>query len=163
MFNDALGREIQIPTVQIDFATPARFGLSYIDELGEKKVPVMVHRAVLGSYERFIMLILEQFKGVLPIWLSPVQVNIIPINVKYHDEYCKKIFVAGTRAEDMQLRLKYADVPESKISLEPDDRSLIEAFTESNLPVFILPNYTSMLSLRRVLSELSGKSEFWKG
>ncbi len=80
-----------------------------------------------------------------------------------HDEYCKKIFVAGTRAEDMQLRLKYADVPESKISLEPDDRSLIEAFTESNLPVFILPNYTSMLSLRRVLSELSGKSEFWKG
>ena len=52
----------------------------------------MVHRAVLGSYERFIVLLLEQFKGVLPIWLSPVQVNIIPINVKYHDEYCKKIY-----------------------------------------------------------------------
>ena len=52
----------------------------------------MVHRAVLGSYERFLALILEQFKGVLPIWLSPVQVNIIPVNVKYHDEYCKKIF-----------------------------------------------------------------------
>ena len=52
----------------------------------------MVHRAVLGSYERFIMLLLEQFKGVLPIWLSPVQVNIIPVNIKYHDEYCKKIY-----------------------------------------------------------------------
>ena len=92
MFKDELGREIQIPTVQLDFAMPKRFGLSYIDENGEKQVPVMVHRAVLGSYERFIMLLLEQFKGVLPIWLSPVQVNIIPVNVKYHDEYCKKIY-----------------------------------------------------------------------
>lgn len=92
MFKDALGREIQIPTVQLDFAMPKRFGLSYIDENGEKQVPVMVHRAVLGSYERFIMLLLEQFKGVLPIWLSPVQVNIIPVNIKYHDEYCKKIY-----------------------------------------------------------------------
>ena len=92
MFKDALGREIQIPTVQLDFATPSRFGLSYIDEHGEKQVPVMVHRAVLGSYERFLVLLLEQFKGVLPIWLSPVQVNIIPVNMKYHDEYCKKIY-----------------------------------------------------------------------
>lgn len=92
MFKDSLGREIQIPTVQVDFATPKRFGLFYIDENGEKQTPVMVHRAVLGSYERFIVLLLEQFKGILPIWLSPVQVNIIPINVKYHDEYCKKIY-----------------------------------------------------------------------
>ena len=92
MFKDALGREVQIPTVQVDFATPKRFGLFYIDEKGEKQTPVMVHRAVLGSYERFIVLLLEQFKGILPIWLSPVQVNIIPINVKYHDEYCKKIY-----------------------------------------------------------------------
>ena len=91
MFKDALGREFQIPTVQVDFATPKRFGLSYIDENGEKQTPVMVHRAVLGSYERFIVLLLEQLKGVLPIWLSPVQVNIVPINVKYQGEYCKKI------------------------------------------------------------------------
>ena len=91
MFKDALGREIQIPTVQLDFASPKRFELFYIDENGEKQVPVMVHRAILGSYERFMVLLLEQFKGVLPIWLSPVQVNIIPVNVKYHDEYCKKI------------------------------------------------------------------------
>lgn len=91
MFKDALGREVQIPTVQVDFSTPKRFNLSYIDENGEKQVPVMVHRAILGSYERFIALILEQFNGVLPVWLSPVQVNIIPVNVKYHDEYCKKV------------------------------------------------------------------------
>ncbi len=91
MFKDALGREFQIPTVQVDFATPKRFGLSYIDENGEKQTPVMVHRAVLGSYERFIVLLLEQLKGVLPIWLSPVQVNIVPLNVKYQGEYCEKI------------------------------------------------------------------------
>lgn len=91
MFKDALGREIQIPTLQLDFAMPKRFDLNYIDENGEKQHPVMVHRAVLGSYERFLVLLLEQFKGVLPIWLSPVQVNIVPVNVKYHDEYCNKI------------------------------------------------------------------------
>ena len=91
MFRDALDREIQIPTVQLDFATPKRFGLFYIDENGEKQTPVMVHRAVLGSYERFLVLLLEQFKGVLPVWLSPVQVNIVPVNMKYHDKYCQKI------------------------------------------------------------------------
>jgi threonyl-tRNA synthetase len=91
MFKDALGREIQIPTVQVDFSTPKRFNLFYIDEFGKKQTPVMVHRAILGSYERFIALLLEQFKGVLPIWLSPVQVNIIPVNIKYHDEYCNKL------------------------------------------------------------------------
>ena len=91
MFKDALGREIQIPTVQIDFATPKRFGLFYIDENGNKETPVMVHRAILGSYERFIVLLLEQFKGVLPVWLSPVQVNIVPIDMKYQGEYSNKI------------------------------------------------------------------------
>ena len=104
MFKDALGREIQIPTVQVDFATPSRFGLYYIDENGEKQTPVMVHRAVLGSYERFIVLLLEQFKGILPIWLSPVQVNIIPVNVKYHDEYCKKLY---NLLSDEDIRVDY--------------------------------------------------------
>ena len=110
MFKDALGREIQIPTVQLDFATPKRFGLFYIDENGEKQVPVMVHRAVLGSYERFLVLLLEQFKGVLPIWLSPVQVNIIPVNVKYHDEYCRKL---KDLLIDEDIRVEYDDSKEN--------------------------------------------------
>ena len=110
MFKDELGREIQIPTVQLDFATPSRFGLSYIDEFGEKKVPVMVHRAVLGSYERFIMLLLEHLKGVLPVWLSPVQVNIIPVNLKYHDDYCKKIY---NMLLDEEIRAEYDNSKES--------------------------------------------------
>lgn len=127
MFKDALGRDIQIPTIQLDFATPSRFGLFYIDENGEKQVPVMVHRAVLGSYERFLVLLLEQFKGVLPIWLSPVQVNIIPINIKYHDEYCKKIFNLllneGIRAEyddskeNMCKKIRQSNIMKNPISV----------------------------------------------
>lgn len=110
MFKDALGRDIQIPTVQLDFAMPKRFGLFYIDENGDKQTPVMVHRAVLGSYERFLVLLLEQFKGVLPIWLSPVQVNIVPVNMKYHDEYCKKI---KELLLEEDIRVEYDDSKES--------------------------------------------------
>lgn len=110
MFKDALGRDIQIPTVQLDFAMPKRFDLNYIDENGMKQHLVMVHRAVLGSYERFMVLLLEQFKGVLPVWLSPVQVNIVPVNIKYHDEYCKKIFDI---LNDEDIRVSYDDSKES--------------------------------------------------
>ena len=110
MFKDALGRDIQIPTVQVDFAMPKRFGLFYIDKNGEKQTPVMVHRAVLGSYERFLVLLLEQFKGVLPIWLSPVQVNIVPVNMKYHDEYCRKL---KDLLIDEDIRVNYDDSDES--------------------------------------------------
>ena len=110
MFEDALGREIQIPTVQLDFSTPKRFNLSYINENGEKVSPVMVHRAVLGSYERFLVLLLEQTKGVLPLWLSPVQVNIIPVNMNYHDKYCKKI---KEKLLEEDIRVEYDNSEES--------------------------------------------------
>ena len=109
MFKDALGRDVQIPTVQLDFAMPKRFGLSYTDENGDKQNPVMVHRAVLGSYERFIVLLLEQFKGVLPVWLSPVQVNIVPVNIKYQGEYCEKL---KQLLIDEDIRVDYDDSEE---------------------------------------------------
>lgn len=104
MFKDVLGREIQIPTIQLDFATPKRFELFYIDEKGEKQVPVMIHRAILGSYERFLVLLLEQFKGILPLWLSPVQVNIVPVNVEAHSEYGKKVMNRLLK-EDIRVEL----------------------------------------------------------
>ncbi len=110
MFEDALGREIQIPTVQLDFSTPKRFNLSYINENGEKVPPVMVHRAVLGSYERFLVLLLEQTKGVLPLWLSPVQVNIISVNMNYHDDYCKKL---KEKLLEEDIRVEYDNSEES--------------------------------------------------
>lgn len=112
MFTDAIGREVQIPTVQVDFSTPKRFGLYYIDKNGEKQTPVMVHRAILGSYERFLALILEQFKGALPIWLSPVQVKILPISdahINYAKEIKKKIEKEEIRVEldDRQEKTGY--------------------------------------------------------
>ena len=112
MFTDAIGREVQIPTVQVDFSTPKRFGLYYIDKNGEKQTPVMVHRAILGSYERFLALILEQFKGALPTWLSPVQVKILPISdahINYAKEIKKKIEKEEIRVEldDRQEKTGY--------------------------------------------------------
>lgn len=101
MFKDAMGKEIQIPTVQIDFAMPKRFNLSYVDEDGKEKPPVMVHRAILGSYERFIALILEHFYGHLPFWLSPVQVTVINIGAdhkKYAEEIYDELKDSGVRA-----------------------------------------------------------------
>lgn len=91
MFTDAMGREIQIPTVQLDFATAKRFDLTYIDSDGSKKTPVMVHRAILGSYERFLVLLIEHFAGAFPTWLAPVQVNIIPISNDHHLAYSEKV------------------------------------------------------------------------
>jgi threonyl-tRNA synthetase len=103
IFKDVAGREIQIPTVQIDFATPKRFGLEYTDENGEKVSPVMVHRAILGSYERFFTLIIEHFAGAFPTWLSPVQVMIIPVSEEKFGAYAQdvknKLLAAGVRAE----------------------------------------------------------------
>ncbi|MEI6228589.1 MAG: threonine--tRNA ligase [Candidatus Saccharibacteria bacterium] len=80
MFKDAMGKEIQIPTVQLDFATPKRFNLTYVDRDGKDINPVMVHRAVLGSYERFLVLLIEHFAGWFPLWLAPEQVRILTIN-----------------------------------------------------------------------------------
>ncbi len=102
MFRDALGKEIQIPTVQLDFATPKRFDLEYTNNEGGKSHPVMVHRAILGSYERFIMLLIEHFAGAFPLWLSPVQVTILPISEKfaeYAQEVKSKLLAADIRVE----------------------------------------------------------------
>ena len=88
----AVGNEITVSTCQIDFCLPAKFDLSYIDKDGTKKTPVVLHRAVFGSIDRFIAFYLEQTKGILPLWLSPVQVNIVPVNMEYHSVYAKQVY-----------------------------------------------------------------------
>jgi len=88
----AVGNEYTLSTCQLDFCLPAKFNLKYIDENGERKTPVVLHRAILGSLDRFMAYILEETKGALPVWLSPVQVNIIPVNNEYHLEYAKELF-----------------------------------------------------------------------
>ena len=88
----AVGNEITLSTCQLDFCLPAKFDLKYVDSDGSKKTPVVLHRAILGSLDRFIAYILEETKGALPLWLSPVEFNIIPVNNQYHLEYAKEIF-----------------------------------------------------------------------
>ncbi len=106
MFKDALGRETQLATVQLDFAMPKRFGLSYTDEHGEEQTPVMIHRAILGSFERFIMLLIEHFAGRFPVWLAPEQIRIITVN----QEEATVAFAAKIRevAKELNLRV-YVD------------------------------------------------------
>ncbi len=87
----AVGNEYTLSTCQLDFCLPMKFDLTYIDSDGEKKTPVVLHRAVFGSLDRFIAYYLEETKGALPLWLSPVQINIIPVNNEYHLEYAKEI------------------------------------------------------------------------
>ncbi len=87
----ALGHDVTIPTCQLDFALPERFDLTYKDKDGSFKRPVVIHRAILGSSDRFISFLLEETRGILPIWLSPVQVNIVPVNNEYHLNYSKEI------------------------------------------------------------------------
>ena len=88
----AVGNPVTIPTVQLDFLLPKNFELSYVDENGEKKTPVVIHRAILGSIDRFMAFLLEETKGNLPLWIAPVQLNVIPVNNKYHLEYAKEIY-----------------------------------------------------------------------
>lgn len=91
MATDALNREWQLSTIQIDYFMPERFNLTYIDKDGKEKYPVMIHRAIIGSTERFMMVLLEHFAGALPLWLAPIQTIILPISKK-QNKYATEIF-----------------------------------------------------------------------
>ena len=88
----AIGNEYTLSTCQLDFCLPMKFNLTYIDKDGSKKTPVVLHRAVFGSLDRFMAYYLEETKGNLPLWLAPVQINVIPVNNQYHLEYANEIF-----------------------------------------------------------------------
>ncbi len=87
----ALGHDITISTCQLDFLLPERFDLTYINEEGGKTRPVVIHRAILGTLDRFTAFLLEETKGALPLWLAPMQVEIIPVNSEYHLDYAKEV------------------------------------------------------------------------
>ena len=88
---DSMGRIWQCGTIQLDMNLPERFDCFYIDSDGEKKRPIMLHRACLGSIERFMGIIIEHFGGAFPVWLAPLQVNILPVNNAYHLEYAQEL------------------------------------------------------------------------
>ena len=87
----AIGHDVTLSTVQLDYQLPERFELTYVDENGEKKRPVVIHRAILGSLDRFIAFLIEETKGAFPFWLAPEQIRIIPVNNECHLKYANEI------------------------------------------------------------------------
>ena len=122
---DSLGRPWQCGTIQLDMQLPKRFELFYIDEHGEKREPIMLHRVIYGSIERFIGILIEHYAGAFPLWLSPVQINIIPVNNAYHLDYAldikNKLLDLGLRAEvddrDEKLGYKMRESQTKKIPI----------------------------------------------
>lgn len=102
MFQDAIGREWQLATIQCDFNLPERFDLSFINEKGEKERPVVIHRAISGSLERFMGVMIEHYAGAFPVWLSPLQVAILPVG-DMHRDYAQEVLTQlkkeGVRVE----------------------------------------------------------------
>ena len=103
---DSLGRVWQCGTIQLDMNLPERFDLTYIDADGSKKRPVMLHRVIYGSIERFIGILIEHYAGAFPLWLSPVQVNIIPVSNEHHLEYAKNL---AKKLDEAGIRVKIDD------------------------------------------------------
>ncbi|WP_308697915.1 threonine--tRNA ligase [uncultured Thomasclavelia sp.] len=87
----AVGPEVTLSTCQLDFLLPRRFELTYVDNNGIKQTPVVLHRAIFGTFDRFTAFLIEETKGVFPLWLSPVQVKVLPVNNEYHLEYAKEV------------------------------------------------------------------------
>ncbi len=117
--DDAIGRGWQLGTVQLDFSMPERFDLNYVEENGSYRRPVMIHRAMLGSIERFMGVLIEHYGGAFPLWLSPVQIVVIPIADR-HIEYAKKVGAqfnslnfrcnVDSRSERMQSKIRDAEL-----------------------------------------------------
>lgn len=102
----AVGPEVTLSTCQLDFLLPRRFELSYIDNEGNKQIPVVIHRAIFGTFDRFTAFILEETKGLLPLWLSPVEINVIPVNNEYHLDYAEEFY---GKLKDLGIRVELDD------------------------------------------------------
>ncbi|MCK5588952.1 MAG: threonine--tRNA ligase [Candidatus Pacebacteria bacterium] len=147
-FMDAIGREWQLGTVQLDFSMPERFNLEYTDENGEKKVPVMIHRAIAGSLERFMSLMVEHFAGEFPFWLSPVQAKIIPVG-DFANEYAGNIF---NELKEKGFRVEFDDSDNGfgkKVRLAKKEK----------LPFFIIVGDKDIEAKKVTLESMSGESE----
>lgn len=118
---DNHGRTWQLGTIQVDMSMPERLGCFYIDDTGEKKYPVMIHRAILGSVERFIAILLEHFEGALPNWLAPVQAVLIPVSEK-HNEFVEKV------ANDLKEIM-----PDIRIQIDKRDESVAKKIHDAEI------------------------------
>lgn len=154
---DSMNRIWQCGTVQLDFQLPGRFGCTYIDESGEKKTPVMIHRACFGSLERFIGIITENYAGAFPTWLAPVQIKLIPVSIDVHMDYVnnlKELFEQkGLRVEidDREEKLGYK-MREAQMKKIPYQIVVGDKEVESNS--------VNVRKYGQTLQESFGKEEF---
>ena len=155
----AVGPEVTLSTCQLDFLLPRRFDLSYIDKDGSKKTPVVIHRAIFGTFDRFTAFLMEETKGAFPLWLCPTEVNIIPVNNDYHLEYAKEVY---KDLDDMNIRVNLDDRNE-KLSYK-----MRESQTKKNPITLILGDKeveSSTISYRKFGSTETytlPKSDFYK-
>ena len=170
----AVGPEVTLSTCQLDFLLPRRFDLSYIDNKGEKKTPVVLHRAIFGTFDRFTAFLIEETKGAFPTWLAPVQVNIIPVNNNYHLEYANEIYKmlkdASVRVElddrDEKLSYKMRESQTKKIPItlilgdKERDENLVSYRRHGSLKTYSVPKDTfKELLLNEIKSKQSKKTE----
>lgn len=135
LMKDCLGREWQTGTIQLDLQIPARFNLKYIDKKGNKRTPIVIHRVVYGSFERFIGILIEHYAGAFPTWLSPVQVKIIPIADR-HTDYATELgnqllnvgvrFEIDSQSETMQAKIREAQVQKIPYMLIVGDKEKVQ-------------------------------------
>ncbi len=170
----AVGPEVTLSTCQLDFLLPRRFDLSYIDNKGEKKTPVVLHRAIFGTFDRFTAFLIEETKGAFPTWLAPVQVNIIPVNNNYHLEYANEIYKmlkdASIRVElddrDEKLSYKMRESQTKKIPItlilgdkEHDENLVSYRRHGSNKTYSVTKDTFKELLLNEIKSKQSKKTE----
>ena len=165
LIKPAVGNEVAIPTIQLDFLLPKNFNLTYINEKGEKETPVVIHRAILGSLDRFIAFLLEETKGALPLWLSPNQINIIPVNNEHHLKYAEKIYnklkdenyrvTLDSRDEKLSYKMRESQIKKTPYTLilgdkEKDSKTIsYRLYSEKD---------TVNLTLKDFLKELEDKT-----
>lgn len=163
----AVGNEYTLSTCQLDFCLPAKFDLTYVDSDGSKKSPVVLHRAIFGSIDRFIAYYLEERKGALPLWLSPIQVSVMPVNNEYHLEYAKEVYQelleAGLRVEldsrDEKLgyRMREAQTRKIPVSLvlgnnERDEKSVtLRLFGSEEKTTMPLDEFVKFIKEKRIV------------
>ena len=128
----ALGHDITLSTIQLDFLLPERFDLNYVDENGEKVRPVVIHRGLIGTYERFMSMLIETYKGAFPTWLAPIQVTVIPVNNNFHLAYAEEVaamlkkyrirFKLDDRSEKMGYKIRESQTKKIPFSIVLGDK-----------------------------------------
>lgn len=148
----AVGPEVTLSTCQLDFLLPRRFELNYIDSNGEKQVPVVIHRAIFGTFDRFTAFIIEETKGAFPLWLAPSQIVIVPVNSEIHADYAYKVKEAlasegfrvevDARNEKLGYRIREAQLKKIPVEIVVGDDEIAEGSV--NIRRFGVQGNTSM-------------------